>query len=94
MYAFVSALDTLLSLRSLQSLKHRQAAVMECPVPVAPASAATSMSLALDVDELVDTDRAANRAQPWRAHWPPKKASTGGAPYGFKKGEKIVIYGN
>lgn len=90
----ISVLKATLSHHSLQVLNHRQRVAMECPVPVAPASAATSMSLALDVDELVDTDRAANRAQPWRAHWPPKKASTGGAPYGFKKGEKIVIYGN
>ena len=43
-------------------------------------------------------DRIANkkegRTQPWKAHWPPKNVSTGKAPYGFKEGEKIVIYGN
>ena len=43
-------------------------------------------------------DRTANkkegRTQPWKAHWPPKNVSTGKAPYGFKEGEKIVIYGN
>lgn len=38
--------------------------------------------------------RRANRAQPWRAHWPPKTTENLSAAYGFKKGETVRIYGN
>jgi hypothetical protein len=34
------------------------------------------------------------RKQPWKAHWPPKKGAAAGAPYGFEKGQTIVIFGN
>lgn len=33
------------------------------------------------------------KAQPWKAHWPPKKIDSS-APYGFRKGETIINSGN
>lgn len=34
------------------------------------------------------------RAQPWRAHWPPRAGESLSTAYGFKKGEAVRIYGN
>jgi hypothetical protein len=34
------------------------------------------------------------RAQPWKGHWPPAKETEVGVAYGFKKGDKVSIYGN
>jgi hypothetical protein len=34
------------------------------------------------------------RRRPWQGHWPPKEGTDLNAAYGFKKGEKVHIYGN
>lgn len=39
----------------------------------------------------MEPNRRDNRAQPWRAHWPPKEGTAVDPAYGFKKGEIIKI---
>jgi hypothetical protein len=34
------------------------------------------------------------RAQPWKAHWVPKKKVEEEKAYGFPEGETIAIFGN
>jgi hypothetical protein len=41
-----------------------------------------------------DSARHQTRSQPWRSHWPPQNAADLTIAYGFKKGEKIRIWGN
>lgn len=40
------------------------------------------------------TARRDGRAQPWKAHWPPKEGTDVQPAYGFKRGEVIRIWGN
>ena len=39
-------------------------------------------------------EKVKTRAQPWKKNWPPKDTPKAGPPYGFEKGEIVVIYGN
>lgn len=39
----------------------------------------------------MEPSRRDNRAQPWKAHWPPKEGTVVDPAYGFKKGEVIKI---
>lgn len=50
-------------------------------------------SATIDSTNNKDPAPQAAKAQPWKAHWPPKKVDTS-APYGFAKGEQIVNSGN
>jgi hypothetical protein len=36
----------------------------------------------------------ANKAQPWKANWPPKNAPVTGETHGFKKGEIVQLEGS
>lgn len=54
-----------------------------------------SMEIAVETAmTTVTCDGIDQRNQPWKAHWPPKKAAAASAPYGFAKGQTIVIFGN
>ena len=60
------------------------------PVPNLPPTEAAVETVATPMT----CDNVDRRIQPWKAYWPPKKVATAGAPYGFEKGQTIVIYGN
>jgi hypothetical protein len=72
---------------NLPNLKRNQ------PLKEAPEIETTSILPSSTIVECCEAKKSDTRAQPWRSHWPPQKASAG-PPYGFKKGETIAIYGN
>jgi hypothetical protein len=49
----------------------------------------------LGEDRMPDTNECTSLKQPWKAHWPPKKAYEGQLiAFGYRKGERITIDGN
>jgi len=36
----------------------------------------------------------AGKAQPWKAHWPPKTAAKAGETHGFARGETLQLEGS
>jgi hypothetical protein len=49
----------------------------------------------LGEDRMSDKTDSAPLTQPWKSHWPPKKAHEGQLiAFGFRKGERITIDGN
>lgn len=62
-------------------------------MPLTKEKSNTSPSSHVDIPAPIPIDES-SRLQPWKQHWPPKEGTEKAKAYGFKKGTRIVIYGN